>query len=461
MADRFILGDLTSHRRGFGVQSVINAAARRALNSNPPSRVIWIVPSHLAPPFAAANPIICDGSGPQVWSEIERQVALVRSRVPDAEILVVTWEHFIYERAWTSELGLSRLKWFDLLNEECARRTPAEPIDNVISGQQAATVPPSPAPPPPRLSPSSPPSGGEIEELVRSHLRKIGATAEPAALYRSQLRPALVRNNPTLAQFGPMLGQVLKNAIDSGIDAGRLAQPQSPKGQERLYVVERRPEALETPAPTVRVDGADATTASASRASTAAVYGRSAEFRKRLTDQGLFCEKRERDILFEALSRILKQSPKPISKLRRELPKVAQDIANERGVSCADFKRVVNFFLKLLLMSGVLLSPSGEVVARNVRAEAAPVARVDDSALDRMEQYMLEQILKKSDVKDREHWQLAHAIFRQFDQSVEIDGMLDRVASLIAALGHRFILTDDGRYEYTEAVGANVVPLRA
>jgi hypothetical protein len=180
-----------------------------------------------------------------------------------------------------------------------------------------------------------------------------------------------------------------------------------------------------------------------------------------LTDLGIFCEKRERDILFEALKRILGESATPISKLRRELPRVAEEIAKDRGVSCNDFKRVVNLFLKLLLMADVLLGPSGEVVRRGVSAEAATVASLDDSALDRVEQYMLEQILKKSDVKDREHWQLALAIFRQFDQSVEIDGMLDRVATLIAALGQRFILTDDGRYEYTEAVGAKVVPLRA
>jgi len=459
MADRFIVGDLTSHRRGFGVQSVINAAARRALDSNPPGKLIWIIPSHLTQAFAAANPVICDGSGPQVWSEIERQVTLVRSRVPDAHLLIITWEHFIYERAWTSELGLSRLKWFDILNEERARRTRAAAIDNVTAGQQTTAPPP--------LSPPSPltssPSREDIEELVRSHLRSIGATTEPAAIYRSQLRPALVRKNPTLAQLGPTLGPVLKNAIDSGIDAGRLSQPGSPKGQEKLWVVEPRPETLETPLPAARADDApaDAAPASVPKPSTAPVYGRSAEFRKRLTDQGLFCEKRERDILLDALLRILEQSPKPISKLRRELPKVAQDIANERGVCCADFKRIVNFFLKLLLMSRVLLSPGGEVIARSVSAEAAPVAEVDDSALDRMEQYMLEQILKESDVKDREQWQLAHAIFRQFDQSVEIDGMLDRVATLIAALGNRFILTDDGRYEYTEAVGANVVQLRA
>lgn len=199
-----------------------------------------------------------------------------------------------------------------------------------------------------------------------------------------------------------------------------------------------------------------------SRPTTAPVYARTAEFRKRLTDLGIFCEKRDRDILFEALARLLKQSPCPISRLRRELPIVAGEIAKERGLlDVPEFKRTVNFFLKLLLMSGVLLNQDNKVIRRNLEAEATSVARVDDSALDKAEQYLLEQIMKKSDVKDREHWQLALAIFRQFDQSVEIAGMLDRVASLIGSLKDRFVLTEDGTYECTDTAGSKVVAMRA
>ena len=95
MADRFILADLTQHRRGFGVQSVIHAAARRAQTTTPPCRLTWIIPSHLAAYFTAATPVLCDGVGPVAWAEIERQVAAIRSKTPDAEILLVTWDHFI------------------------------------------------------------------------------------------------------------------------------------------------------------------------------------------------------------------------------------------------------------------------------------------------------------------------------------------------------------------------------
>ena len=71
MTGRFILADLTSHRPGFGVQSVITAAARRAQNTNTPSKLMWIIPSHLALAFTAATPVICDGNGPQAWIAIE------------------------------------------------------------------------------------------------------------------------------------------------------------------------------------------------------------------------------------------------------------------------------------------------------------------------------------------------------------------------------------------------------
>ena len=71
---------------------------------------------------------------------------------------------------------------------------------------------------------------------------------------------------------------------------------------------------------------------------------------------------------------------------------------------------------------------------RSVTAEAAQVRAVADDAVDTAEQYMLEQILRPSDVKDREHWDLAVTLFREFDQSVEMDDKLDRIAELISRL---------------------------
>ena len=63
--------------------------------------------------------------------------------------------------------------------------------------------------------------------------------------------------------------------------------------------------------------------------------------------------------------------------------------------------------------------------------------------------------------KDRENWQLALALFRQFDQSVDINEMADRVAFLASKLVSRFILTDDGTYECTEPAPQKVFKMRA
>ncbi len=99
------------------------------------------------------------------------------------------------------------------------------------------------------------------------------------------------------------------------------------------------------------------------------------------------------------------------------------ELAKQRNVCVqTSFPRIVNFFIKLLLLSGALEGRDGKVIERNVGAEASQVASLGQNATDRMESYLLEQILKKSDVKDREHWQLALALFRELDNSTRRGG---------------------------------------
>jgi hypothetical protein len=89
------------------------------------------------------------------------------------------------------------------------------------------------------------------------------------------------------------------------------------------------------------------------------------------------------------------------------------------------------------------------------------VAGLADNADLVTETYLLEQILKKSDVEDHEHWQLAHFLFREFDTDSSIDDKLDRVAVLLRGLSNRIILSDSGTYEYTGIHPAGVRPIRA
>ena len=447
MTGRFILADLTSHKRGFGVQSAINAAARQAQSFNPLGKVIWIVPGHLAPAFAHIDgTLICDSPDEGVWIEIRRQVEDIRSRFADAEIKLVTWSQFINDRAQNSNLGIAAVKWFTWLESKRVDRPTYQPAMTHIGVQGNTDLP----------------SAEEIEKIVIDYLRSVGALSEGTALYRSRLRPNLARA-PRLERIisGPVFGFTLKEVIASAVKRGTLGQGRSIPGQEKLWVIERTSQIVPPAAPEARQEAVVSATVSTDKTQSDPVYARSAEFRKRLTDLGIFCEKRERDILLEALKRLLSGGPQPLSRLRRELPQVAHRIVVERSIDCkTEFKRIVNFFLKLMLVAGALVRSDGAIIRRDLGSEAAEVAGFVESTLDVIELYMLEQILRKSDVKDRESWQLALALFRQFDQSVEIDGMLDRVAVLTSKLVSRFILTDDGTYEFTEPI-SNIVKMRA
>jgi hypothetical protein len=190
-------------------------------------------------------------------------------------------------------------------------------------------------------------------------------------------------------------------------------------------------------------------------------FCRTAEFRKRLTDLGIYCEKRERDVLMDALRAVLPGGIM-ISRLRRELPKKAREIADQRAV-CAktDFKRIANFFIKLMLMAGVLTDADGKPVHRDAGADGTTVTGVVDKATLVAETYLLEQILKPSDVEDREQYQLAHALYREFDTNASFDDKLDQVALLIRDLSNRVVLSDNGKYEYTGNQPASVRPIRA
>ena len=88
--------------------------------------------------------------------------------------------------------------------------------------------------------------------------------------------------------------------------------------------------------------------------------------------------------------------------IARELPKLAGEIAKERLLpDVPEFKRTVNFFLKILLMSGVLLNQDNKVIRRNLEAEAASVVRLDDSALDKGPVYSSRRLAVQPDCKKR------------------------------------------------------------
>ena len=410
MSARFIIADVTSHRRGFGVQPIIDAAARRAQTAQQEVRVIWLVPSHLIAAFKAAHGQrlgsevqVCDLIGPAVWKHIEEQIKTIHATAPGTEIAVITWDQMVFAAAQSHGQGVTGGKWFDSLS---------------------AVRPPRPAiPQPPRSLPpattgySTVPSPEQVSVAIISFLKSLGAASLERAIYRSKLRPALVRATPEFQgiEHHPLFGIHFKMALDSAVGSKAIGQDCPSPGKERIWVIE-------AVAPPVVAEVVATPPEGALPESKAPIYGRTAELRKRVTDLGIFCEKRDRDILTEALNEILGEGKPQLSRLRRELPKRANKIAKERGVCAStEFRRIANFFIKLLLLSEVLIGEDDKPIPRDVGCDAAIVARLAEKADLLTETYLLEQILKKSDVEDHEHWQLAHVLFREFDTDSSID----------------------------------------
>lgn len=462
MTGHFILADMTSHRRGFGVQLIFDAAARRAQTNHSSNKVVWLVPSHLTAAFVAhgigstGEIRTCDTIGAPHWTVIQSELERIHSTAPGAEITVVTWDPFIYDKARGHGQGVVAKKWFDWISDDRASRMARTPL-----------------PPQLRIAPTAGPlpTTEQLQEDVLKYLKKIGATSEQRAIYRSQLRPALTRTAVELrtASLHPYFGSLFKRALDTAISSKLIGEERWNPGKERIWAIESdcvpaTTPSVASPVPNVTEPAQGFPVPSGDHAATknmtAPTYERSAQFRKRLTDLGIFCEKRERDILMQATEQLLKIGPMSLSKLRRELPKAANQIASERNLCLGtEFRRIANFFLKLLLVSGALTSDGG-TIRRDASAEGTTATGLVEEARNVVESYLVEQILKKSDVRDREHWQLALAVFREFDTSASIDDKLDRIASLIGGLSDRVVLTDDGTYEYTGILLTGVRPIR-
>src|SRR5206468_10595464 len=119
MTGQFILADVTSHRRGFGVQPIIDAAARRAQANQNVEKIVWLVPSHLMKAFKTAYGIEanheirnCDIIGPPLWDVIRKEIESVGSTSLGCQVTVVTWDQFIYAEARSYGRGVISKKWF-------------------------------------------------------------------------------------------------------------------------------------------------------------------------------------------------------------------------------------------------------------------------------------------------------------------------------------------------------------
>ena len=100
-----------------------------------------------------------------------------------------------------------------------------------------------------------------------------------------------------------------------------------------------------------------------------------------------------------------------------------------------------------MLGARTFLAPSGDALEPGLRAQATPVATLQEGFRDLTEAYLLEFLITRlGDIGSRDHVALAHALFRRFDFRVPIADLEDRVVLLLATLHDRITLRDDGIY---------------
>ncbi len=168
-----------------------------------------------------------------------------------------------------------------------------------------------------------------------------------------------------------------------------------------------------------------------------------------LRESMLYSEKRARDLLFNAVEQIVssRAAPPILSRLARESAACARGAAQRARYPFSNWEPASKAVINAMLHAGVLLTANATPVLAGLAAQATPVARLRENHRDRTEAYLIEFLIAKlGDIRIRDHRALAHALFRQFDPSVSMEDLEDRVVLLLATLAGRVTLREDGLY---------------
>ncbi|RPJ66144.1 MAG: hypothetical protein EHM24_21535 [Acidobacteria bacterium] len=176
-------------------------------------------------------------------------------------------------------------------------------------------------------------------------------------------------------------------------------------------------------------------------------FARSGQMVACLRQELLYSEKRARDILFAAIAQLIGSTPDGslmVARLTREAATRAREEAERAGYEFANWDNAAKAVVKALLSSESLLDPAGQPIRFDVSAHASLVGSLREDYQDRAEAFLLEFLLRRlGDVTVRDHTALAHALFRQFDRSVPMDDLEDRVVILLARIADRIALNGD------------------
>ena len=108
-----------------------------------------------------------------------------------------------------------------------------------------------------------------------------------------------------------------------------------------------------------------------------------------------------------------------------------------------------------MLAAQALLGRDGAPIPVSIAAQATEAAALVPGFRDVTEAYLLEAIIRRTgDVTPRDHTALAHALFRQFDPSVPMEDMEDRVVFLLAMLADRVAVTEGCVYYVLDSAGS-------
>jgi hypothetical protein len=171
-------------------------------------------------------------------------------------------------------------------------------------------------------------------------------------------------------------------------------------------------------------------------------FARSRQMVDCLRNELLYSEKRARDVLFEAVARLVAERPPMMaSQLTREATILAREISAEAGFEFENWDPTSKAVVKAMLLAEALLTPAGSPIQFGVAAQAAIVGGLCQEYCDRTEAFLLEFLIGRlGDVTTRDHTALAHALFRQFDPRVRREDLEDRVVILLARLEDRVVL---------------------
>jgi hypothetical protein len=168
-----------------------------------------------------------------------------------------------------------------------------------------------------------------------------------------------------------------------------------------------------------------------------------------LREEFIYAEKRARDFFFMENESILHESGPPVlvSRLTREAAHRARMRAQQVGYDLQNWSTASKATINAMLGAGVLLDLNGLPIPLNIAAPAAEVWALSEGFADATEAYLLEAIIcRLRDVTARDHTALAHALFRQFDRSISMGDLEDRVVLLLATLSERVALGEGGVY---------------